>query len=271
MNFLRKRKTSLRTSSSADATFSAQASYGELRRRLHIPDMSARLDTEHPFKYRYLVRGEELYSENAKLEEFFVVSSGCLKVEISQPHGRVISRFVMSGDVLGIEGIYNGCYNCNVFAIANTTLIAVPYNRFRALCRNSDEFNVAFVRYVARRIYDQNQHVRMLAAANAQTKVANFLIWLSERTNDSGLPKHLLTLHMSRAELASYVGLTVETVCRMLGRLRDARLIDVAGNRVEIKNYFSLAHLAQRTRQPVLGHIDTGNANVDALVESQLS
>lgn len=234
---------------SAEVTSAGQASYAELCRRLKIVRISSNLRTRLYFRYRYLAKGELLCSVGEKFEELFVISSGCLKAEVYHNQKSLISRFLMSGDISGIEGIDKGRHACSVIALTNAVVVAVPYITFRKLCSDSVEFRFAFVRHVSKSIYSKREHVRMLAGENAQTKVAKFLTWLSEKTEDSGFSKHLVTTQMSRADIASYLGLTCETVSRVLGRLRDLQLIEVAGNRIEIKDYFSLACVAKNSRQ----------------------
>lgn len=235
---------------SAEVKSAAQASYAELCRRLKICMTSVDFNVDLNFQYRYLVPDEVLYSADEKLEELFVVSSGSLKAEIYQNKTSVISRFLMSGDILGVEGIHEGFHSCNMISLTNSVVVAVPYTVFMTLCRKSEEFDVAFVRYISKTICSRREHVRMLASASAQTRVAKFLLWLSGKTEDSGLSKQTLTIHMSRAEIAGYLGMTCETVCRMLGRFRDWRFIEVEGTRIEIKDYFSLARLAKREGRP---------------------
>jgi len=67
------------------------------------------------------------------------------------------------------------------------------------------------------------QHRLTLLAKTAQERVATFLLDL----NDCGEAGELLHIPMPRQDIADYLGLTMETVSRVLSQLQDAALISI--------------------------------------------
>ncbi|MDY0022697.1 helix-turn-helix domain-containing protein, partial [Arenimonas caeni] len=65
-------------------------------------------------------------------------------------------------------------------------------------------------------------------------RVALFLHGLGERYRLLGLPGDVFTLPMSREDIASYLGLVIETVSRTLGKLQDEGIIAVRGRQLKI-------------------------------------
>ena len=59
-----------------------------------------------------------------------------------------------------------------------------------------------------------------------------FLLDLSQRQESQGLPPYEIDLAMSRQEIASYLGFTVETASRLLTKLQKDRLIKVRRRQV---------------------------------------
>lgn len=220
------------------------ASYAQLCRRLDISVTRPPASDRFYFEYWYLRSGEVLCCAGQSLDTIYVVSSGTLKTEMLVAERRTICRFLMAGDIIGVDAIYSGCFDCNVVSVADSVVIAMPYEIFMTLCVESGEFETAILKYMSKILADRIKH-RTLAATNAQTRVANFLIWLGERLNELGLSSQVLTLPMSRAELGSHLGLTHETVSRVLGRLRDLRCICINGHHVEIKDYQALREIAK--------------------------
>ena len=53
----------------------------------------------------------------------------------------------------------------------------------------------------------------------------SFLILLFERTGTG--EDELVEVAMSRQDMADYLGLTIETVCRILGKFKRSRVIDI--------------------------------------------
>jgi CRP/FNR family transcriptional regulator len=74
----------------------------------------------------------------------------------------------------------------------------------------------------------------VLAAMTAHQRVANHLLDLSARWADRGYSPHEFDLSMSRKEIGSYLGLTFESVSRMLSDFHARGVIEVAGRKVRI-------------------------------------
>lgn len=71
-----------------------------------------------------------------------------------------------------------------------------------------------------------------------------FLHQLAERYRALGRPGDRLYLPMSREEIASYLGLVIETVSRTLGKMQDDGVIAVQGREVRILDGERLNHAA---------------------------
>lgn len=65
-----------------------------------------------------------------------------------------------------------------------------------------------------------------LGHRGATERVATFLLILSRRNMMRGLPPDVVDLPMSRADIADFLGITIETVSRTLTKLRLQGLID---------------------------------------------
>ena len=79
----------------------------------------------------------------------------------------------------------------------------------------------------------------MLSHHGAMMRVALFLLRFAER---QGCDQRLIDLPVGREDMADYLGLTVETVCRTLGELRNRGIIVMKGRRaIEIRNRSALA------------------------------
>ena len=69
-------------------------------------------------------------------------------------------------------------------------------------------------------------HMLLLGRATAYEKVARFLLDIAARFRGE-----LVSLPMSRQDMADYLGLTIETISRMLGRLQAEGLVEFVGAR----------------------------------------
>jgi CRP/FNR family transcriptional regulator len=98
----------------------------------------------------------------------------------------------------------------------------------------------------------------LLGRKTAEEKVASFLYMLARRSLMTGC-QHKNTpgmsgfeLPLTRADIADYLGLTIETVSRQLTRLKTGHVIRLSSNRLILVP--DMAKLAQSAGQDSLHH-----------------
>jgi CRP/FNR family transcriptional regulator len=89
----------------------------------------------------------------------------------------------------------------------------------------------------------------------ADARVAEFLRYWVDSLDRRGLRTDQITLRMTRAEIGSYLGMTLESVSRALSRLAREKVIGFAekGRRdVQIPRVKALAEFVQRSLAPAM-------------------
>ncbi|MCY1232511.1 Crp-like helix-turn-helix domain protein [compost metagenome] len=86
----------------------------------------------------------------------------------------------------------------------------------------------------------------MLALMTAEERLVTFLLWMADGFAARGFSSSAFILRMSREEIGSYVGLTLETVSRQLSRLAETGLIRVRHRCVELLDKPALRTIAER-------------------------
>ncbi|MFI0849289.1 helix-turn-helix domain-containing protein [Mesorhizobium sp. IMUNJ 23232] len=135
---------------------------------------------------------------------------------------RVICGFALAGEVFNMS--HRGRYLCSAEALSDCL--------FRQRSRKDIEANQVHdqmhERYVACLESEpwtvQFQTLRRLHLM-ADERAANFILEMGRRTNPALTNGSRVRLEMSRADIASYLGLTVETVVRSLKRLVSMGLL----------------------------------------------
>lgn len=84
----------------------------------------------------------------------------------------------------------------------------------------------------------------LLGGMDAEQRVAAFLLSLSKRYEKLGYAPTRFGVRMSREEVGSYLGLTLETVSRILSRLQREGLLSTHQRVVELKDLPRLRELA---------------------------
>lgn len=220
------------------------ATYEVLCEKLRIVGCKVPVAVGCRLRYRYIKRGGMLCADGERLESIFVVSSGNFKAQIRVNGKAAVSRFIMSGDIVGVDAICGGHYCCDVISLTDSIVIEIPYSVFKGLCCECSDIQVAVIKYMSKAVHDGMKHMRILAAYRSHTRVAGFLLWLTGRISEAGLSTSMVTLHMSRSEIGSYLGLTHETVSRAISKLRDMGHLAIFGRNVEIKDIRALEAIA---------------------------
>ena len=101
---------------------------------------------------------------------------------------------------------------------------------------------------MSRQIHDSERRLDVLVMHGAGQRMAAFLIGLLDDCRRRGLKCDELVLPMPRADIASYLGLAIETVSRSLTRQHAGRLIDVRRNLIRI--------LDERALRAMAGEVD---------------
>ncbi|WP_046117866.1 helix-turn-helix domain-containing protein [Sinorhizobium sp. PC2] len=167
--------------------------------------------------------GREIYAEGDLIEKCYQVSTGAVRVYrlLSDGRRQVVS-FHFPGEMFGFEAGLSHCF----FAEAITETTLAVFGRRQMQERSRDLLALALTG-MAR----AQQHLLVIGRQCAVERIAAFLVDLCERQGGG----RQLRLPMSRQDIADYLGLTIETVSRVVTKLkersvivlRDARTIDI--------------------------------------------
>ena len=168
------------------------------------------------------------------------IVSGAAKLLKELPDGRQqVVGFLLTGDFFGLP--VGGTYPYSVEAIAETHLCRFRVDRFEAVLSRIPDLEVALRDRLVGDLAAAQEQMLTLGQKSALERVADFLLQISARAGRLGLPHNPMHLPMTRSDIADYLGLTLETVSRCFGRLKERGLITVRG-RHEI-NFESVAGL----------------------------
>ena len=128
-------------------------------------------------------------------------------------------------------------------ALSDCDIILLPYKTFSALGRVYAELEQAMFSVMSRELVREQMMIGMLSALSAEAKVARFLTNLGERFSQLGYSGKTFNLRMTRHEIGSYLGLTLETVSRTLSAFNEIGLISVDQRQIGLIDTVSLKTL----------------------------
>ena len=203
-----------------------------------LGDLSHETVSASEFKYS---QGNEIFGQGEAAEYVYQVVKGAVRTHKLLSDGRrQIGAFHLSGDIFGFD---NGdVHRFTAEAITKTTVRLAKRQSLERVAKT----NPAMVRSLRNMTADNLEHVEnhmlLLGRQSAQERVAAFLLEMNGRVIAGGV----IALPMSRRDIADYLGLTLESVSRVLSDFRRRGFLKLAGiqNReIVILNSAGLAKL----------------------------
>ncbi len=148
--------------------------------------------------------------------------------------------------MLGLEGLAAGIHTTSVVALENSTFCFLPYDRLMHVAQQRPALREKLLGVMASTLVYHQRAAYALASTNAEQRVAGFLISTFERLAERGYPGPDFALNVTRQEIGSLLGLTLETVSRCLSGFEERQLIHVRGRHVEPLDQIALRKLTVR-------------------------
>ncbi len=175
-------------------------------------------------------RGAAIYIQGDEADDLYKIVAGVVcTCKLLRDGRRQIGAFYRAGDMFGLEPgeqhVFSSEAITETYILVVKRRVATPFQLQELMCR---ELQLA-----------QN-HI-LLLIKTAPERVASFLLEMAERAQ----PSEHVELLMSRRDMADYLGLTTETVCRMLTQLEKESIIALpTSRRVVLCNRVALKRLA---------------------------
>jgi CRP/FNR family transcriptional regulator len=175
-----------------------------------------------------------------------------LKTRVSDGNGgEQVLGFPMQGDTIGIDGIASGSYHHDAVAVDIASVVILRYQDFMQTARLHPAIAQLLCSIFSREMNRANEMICLLGSMSAAERLAAFLLYLGRRFSALGYSDLAFYLRMRREDIASYLGLTGETISRNFSSLVRGGFIDLNGRLVRIKDLAGLkaiAHDSMRVR-----------------------
>ncbi len=193
---------------------------------------------------RPLQRGEILFRAGQPLGSLFVAREGAFKtVAVDEQGGMQVIGFHLPGELMGLDALGGGQHACEAQALTRADVCEVPLTQLEHVASQVPGLQRQLLRIMGQSMGRDQQHIELLGRRNAQERLAVFLHQLSERYRALGRPALQFLLPMSREDIASYLGIVIETVSRTLGKMQDDGIISVQAREVRILDLDRLSEL----------------------------
>lgn len=210
--------------------------------------------------------GEHLFRAADPFDSLYVIRTGIFKIYALTKSGRIqVTAFPMAGDLAGLDSIGSRTYAQNLVALEVGEVCVVPYARLQELIGLLPMLQHQINRIMSREIVREQKLMTLLGTMEGEAKVAEFLLSLANRLAARGYSSTEFNLRMSRSEIGSYLGLTLETVSRIVSKLQRRGLIRTKGREVGIIDLPGLRAIARDDKETMR----TGALHTDGIASGR--
>ena len=175
-------------------------------------------------------RHEILFRAGEPIGAFFKIRSGVVAVSRTLDDGRrQIVAIRAPGDCVGYLEV-DGRYAFEGEALTDVEACAFDRRRFDAFAAQHSDLAAAVAESLSAALRQSGEAMLVLGQLKSTERVAHFLSEIDTLYRQRHVSAWPLSLKMSRAEIADYLGLTIETVSRAIGKLKDRNVIGLLGS-----------------------------------------
>ncbi len=174
-----------------------------------------------PFATRFeITRNREIYAEGDSANCWYKVVSGAVRISKLLADGRrYIAEFCLPGDCFGFDSAPLRPFSAE--AVTDSVVVRLPRAAGERLIDQNPALGREWRESILRELAQAHGRMLLLGRMTASERVAAFLLEMCERCEQPDR----LDLPMSRNDIADYLGLTTETVCRVLSGFRREGVI----------------------------------------------
>ncbi len=194
---------------------------------------------------RKIPRDSHLYRGGDAFNSLYAVRVGHFKTYRTNVNGdRQVIGFQMKGELLGMDAIGTDKHQCNAIALEDSEICEIPFSQLEKLFSEIPTLLRHYHRIMSQEITREQSIIVLLGNMRAEQRMAAFLVNLASRYQARGYSGSRFLLRMTREDIGNYLGLTTESISRLITKLKKDGLLKVNNREVEVPNIETLKNLA---------------------------
>jgi CRP/FNR family transcriptional regulator len=193
---------------------------------------------------RRVEAGDRLFAIGTPRSSVYALRAGFVKIVAPDAgSGQHIVRFLLPGDVAGLDAFAEGVHENEAVALQDCQVCEIPAHRVEALAQYNARLAQHLRKLLARELSDAQGQAVALSRFTAAQRVARFLLELSRRWGERGFSGVSFSLPMGRREIGDHLGLTMETVSRILSDFQAHGWVALPRRGIEIRDAEALQEI----------------------------
>lgn len=190
-------------------------------------------------------RGKTIFFPGDPAERVYFLLKGAVKLSRVYQGGEEITvALLRENSVFGVLSLITGHRSDRFYhavAFTSVELLSVPIEQVEKALKDDPELSVFMLQGLSSRILQTEMMIETLAHRDMGSRLVSFLLILCR---DFGIPSTngiTIDLKLSHQEIAEAIGSTRVTVTRLLGELRQKKMISIYKKKVTVHNPLALS------------------------------
>lgn len=189
-----------------------------------------------------LHKGDTVVRAGEPFTSLFAVRTGSFKSFVTNAEGEEqITGFHFPGDIIGFDALRANQHQSYTQALETAMVCELPYDTLDDMSVQFPKLRRQIMSFMSAEIKQDHDMMMLLNKRSAEERLLYFISHLSQRFEERGFSNKEFHLTMTRNEIGNYLGLTIETISRLLGRFQKDSIIQVDGKLITIVDFEKLS------------------------------
>ncbi len=171
-----------------------------------------------------------MIGQGEQVSSYSNILNGVVKLSMMMSDGRQqIVGLQFAPDFMGRPFVRESSLTAE--AATDTEICSFPKHILERMVNGSSDMEHRLLEQTAKELDEARGWMLTLGRKSAKEKVASFLYLIASHIDPDSEAKSSFDLPLTRADIADYLGLTIETVSRQMTKLRKEGIIRIENNR----------------------------------------
>ena len=187
--------------------------------------------------------GEILFMQGQPSACLFAVSDGMVKICTHNPDGReqIVGLSSPQSLLVGLQSLNDDRYAYSAIAASNVRACKINHRTLIDHVRDRGDLAMRLIEALNSQLAHSRSLMEVLGHKCAAAKIASFILLMTPKSDKANGG---FALPFSRLEIASLLGLSEETVCRLMANMKREGAINAPRGRIEIRDWDRLHAIA---------------------------
>jgi len=191
------------------------------------------LEIVNKINHKEYSKGDVIFAEGNVANTLYFINEGKIKLYKYTKDGKEqILHILSEGDFFGeLELIKPSKYGFNSKAIVDAKICTLTKDEMKDIMMGNPEISIKVLETIGERLSKVENLVQNLATNDVDSRMAYLVIDLMEKYGEKEGDNISINLPLSREDMASFIGVTRETISRKLKKFEDENLIKIVGTK----------------------------------------